>query len=241
MDTDRDGTLDCNEGCPDDPGKVEPGVCGCGVPDTDNDSDGIPDCKDVDADGDGTLDAPVRDTAAPGKGAADTTAEVPPGTAAGAAAAVGVDSDVESPASDDNSAVDVDDAAVVVPGPLETPSVPEVSATTTDQDDSRLPEVPTADDTVRPSEDSAAGALYPAPDDVHPSPGAVDAVTGNALNVPDGVSSPAAAGGGHPVSHAAVAQPYTYTEEAHDTAQIDDRAEVDDGDTGGGGGGDDDF
>ncbi|MFH1723998.1 MAG: PKD domain-containing protein [Elusimicrobiota bacterium] len=32
--------------CPDDPDKVEPGVCGCGVPDTDSDGDGTLDCND---------------------------------------------------------------------------------------------------------------------------------------------------------------------------------------------------
>lgn len=32
--------------CPDDPGKTEPGACGCGVPDTDSDSDGSADCVD---------------------------------------------------------------------------------------------------------------------------------------------------------------------------------------------------
>lgn len=35
-----------NDECPDDPDKTEPGECGCGVPDTDSDSDGIPDCND---------------------------------------------------------------------------------------------------------------------------------------------------------------------------------------------------
>ena len=34
------------DGCPDDPGKTEPGECGCGVPDTDSDGDGTPDCND---------------------------------------------------------------------------------------------------------------------------------------------------------------------------------------------------
>jgi len=34
------------DGCPDDPDKTQPGVCGCGVADTDNDEDGTPDCKD---------------------------------------------------------------------------------------------------------------------------------------------------------------------------------------------------
>jgi hypothetical protein len=32
--------------CPDDPYKTEPGVCGCGTPDTDIDEDGIKDCVD---------------------------------------------------------------------------------------------------------------------------------------------------------------------------------------------------
>jgi hypothetical protein len=32
--------------CPDDPDKTEPGVCGCGVPDTDTDEDGVADCID---------------------------------------------------------------------------------------------------------------------------------------------------------------------------------------------------
>ncbi|MBW1901200.1 MAG: hypothetical protein JRJ20_06140, partial [Deltaproteobacteria bacterium] len=36
----------CIDGCPDDPDKTEPGVCGCGVPETDSDIDGVPDCID---------------------------------------------------------------------------------------------------------------------------------------------------------------------------------------------------
>ncbi len=43
-DTDGDGTPDCNDFCPTDPEKVEPGICGCSKPDTDSDSDGTPDC-----------------------------------------------------------------------------------------------------------------------------------------------------------------------------------------------------
>jgi hypothetical protein len=42
--------------CPDDPGKVEPGICGCGVPDIDSDHDGTLDCIDTDDDNDGVLD-----------------------------------------------------------------------------------------------------------------------------------------------------------------------------------------
>src|SRR5436190_5998322 len=32
--------------CPNDPNKLLPGVCGCGIPDTDSDGDGTPDCHD---------------------------------------------------------------------------------------------------------------------------------------------------------------------------------------------------
>jgi hypothetical protein len=76
FDTDGDGSPDCVDGCPSDPGKVAPGVCGCGTPDTDSDGDGTPNCvdgcpndplkvgpgfcgcgtSDVDTDGDGTPD-----------------------------------------------------------------------------------------------------------------------------------------------------------------------------------------
>lgn len=46
-DTDRDFTDDCLDGCPLDPAKTAPGVCGCGVSDTlDKDSDGFPNCID---------------------------------------------------------------------------------------------------------------------------------------------------------------------------------------------------
>lgn len=53
--------------CPDDPGKADPGICGCGVPDVDSDGDGLVDCLDncpqvpnnyqLDGDGDGVGDA----------------------------------------------------------------------------------------------------------------------------------------------------------------------------------------
>ena len=46
IDTDVDGTLDCNDECPNDPGKTSSGICGCGIEDTDTDNDGVPDCND---------------------------------------------------------------------------------------------------------------------------------------------------------------------------------------------------
>ncbi len=75
-DGDNDGTPDCDDGCPGDPNKTAPGICGCGEPDVDSDEDGVMDCDDgcpsdpyktepgfcgcgvadVDSDGDGLLD-----------------------------------------------------------------------------------------------------------------------------------------------------------------------------------------
>jgi len=46
-DTDNDGIADCVDGCPNDPNKTAPGICGCGVADTDSDGDGTPDCNDL--------------------------------------------------------------------------------------------------------------------------------------------------------------------------------------------------
>ncbi|MCW5900274.1 MAG: T9SS type A sorting domain-containing protein [Flavobacteriales bacterium] len=76
QDADNDGTCDFLDGCPNDPNKIAPGQCGCGVPDTDTDGDGTADCidgcpndpdktapgicgcgvSDVDSDGDGVAD-----------------------------------------------------------------------------------------------------------------------------------------------------------------------------------------
>lgn len=64
MDADADGVVDCNDGCPTDPAKTAPGICGCGAPDTgDSDGDSVLDCvdqcpggADTDSDGDGVPD-----------------------------------------------------------------------------------------------------------------------------------------------------------------------------------------
>ncbi len=46
FDADSDGRGDVCDGCPIDPGKFDPGLCGCGVADVDTDADGTPDCID---------------------------------------------------------------------------------------------------------------------------------------------------------------------------------------------------
>ena len=46
LDSDIDGLIDACDLCPHDRNKTEPGVCGCGTPDTDTDEDGVPDCID---------------------------------------------------------------------------------------------------------------------------------------------------------------------------------------------------
>ena len=45
-DTDKDGKDDTDDACPNDPNKIQPGACGCGVAETDSDNDGTPDCND---------------------------------------------------------------------------------------------------------------------------------------------------------------------------------------------------
>ncbi len=47
VDSDSDGTADCNDGCPQDGAKTEPGACGCGTSDADADGNGTPDCNDA--------------------------------------------------------------------------------------------------------------------------------------------------------------------------------------------------
>jgi hypothetical protein len=43
-DSDKDGVPDCIDWCPEDRNKVDPGQCGCGIPDVDFDGDGEVDC-----------------------------------------------------------------------------------------------------------------------------------------------------------------------------------------------------
>lgn len=54
-DADGDGVPDGSDDCPLDPGKTDPGACGCGVSDADADGDGIADCVDPNQ----SPDAPV--------------------------------------------------------------------------------------------------------------------------------------------------------------------------------------
>ncbi|MEM7161909.1 MAG: FG-GAP-like repeat-containing protein [Bacteroidota bacterium] len=44
QDADDDGTCDSLDNCPNDPNKTEPGICGCGEPDSDANNDGLIDC-----------------------------------------------------------------------------------------------------------------------------------------------------------------------------------------------------
>jgi hypothetical protein len=86
--------------CPDDPNKTEPGVCGCGVADTDSDGDGVPDCKDNcptvanpdqhDSDGNGTGDACANTS--PNAKCRNVTVPIDPGICSAALASVDDDS-----------------------------------------------------------------------------------------------------------------------------------------------------
>jgi hypothetical protein len=47
IDSDADGTNDCEDGCPEDPTKTAVLICGCGIADADADDDGTADCMDA--------------------------------------------------------------------------------------------------------------------------------------------------------------------------------------------------
>lgn len=82
MDADGDGVADCLDDCPDDSAKTDPGICGCGTPDTDSDADGTADCRDecpsdpdkIDA---GTCGCGVSDGDSDGDGTADCVDDCP--------------------------------------------------------------------------------------------------------------------------------------------------------------------
>lgn len=77
LDSDGDGTPDAQDGCPNDPNKIAPGVCGCGAVDVDVDGDSVCDTSDncpsvanpdqTDSDNDGEGDA-CSDTHLPAPG-----------------------------------------------------------------------------------------------------------------------------------------------------------------------------
>jgi len=62
-DRDGDGTPDCDDGCPDQPGKTAPGLCGCQLPDDDTSEPGVASCR-------GLLDTLVHRYAFDGTGTA---------------------------------------------------------------------------------------------------------------------------------------------------------------------------
>ncbi len=75
-DIDNDGYGDVCDGCPNDVNKSAPGVCGCGVADTDTDGDGTADCNDgcpldPDKTAPGICGCGVADTDTDGDGTAD--------------------------------------------------------------------------------------------------------------------------------------------------------------------------
>jgi hypothetical protein len=45
LDRDGDGTRDCDDACPDQPSKIEPGLCGCDLPDDDAAEPGVASCS----------------------------------------------------------------------------------------------------------------------------------------------------------------------------------------------------
>jgi len=81
-DTDNDGVDDSMDACPNDPLKINPGICGCGETELDSDQDGTPDCKDeCPNDSDkvvaGDCGCGKKDTDSDGDGVADCEDECP--------------------------------------------------------------------------------------------------------------------------------------------------------------------
>jgi hypothetical protein len=84
---DGDSVPDCKDGCPLDPAKTEPGVCGCFASESDGDGDGTPDCADH-----CPLNSALVRAATCGCGAPSVALDAGPSTAhvAGPPAALGV-------------------------------------------------------------------------------------------------------------------------------------------------------
>ncbi|MBL7985325.1 MAG: gliding motility-associated C-terminal domain-containing protein, partial [Flavobacteriales bacterium] len=81
-DTDADGACDLIDGCPTDPNKIDPGVCGCGESDADTDQDGTADCidgcpTDPNKIAPGVCGCSVPDTDSDGDGIADCSDDCP--------------------------------------------------------------------------------------------------------------------------------------------------------------------
>jgi hypothetical protein len=81
-DSDGDGTPDCNDQCPANPLKTEPGACGCGQADIDSDGDGTMNCNDLcpydpDKTGPGACGCGVADTDSDGDGTPDCNDQCP--------------------------------------------------------------------------------------------------------------------------------------------------------------------
>lgn len=77
-----DTSVDTIDLCPMDEGKTEPGLCGCGIPEDDEDKDGVPDCNDecpLDSNkiASGVCDCGVSDEDGDADGAIDCAEECP--------------------------------------------------------------------------------------------------------------------------------------------------------------------
>ncbi len=64
-DFDEDGACNSDDGCPNDPEKTEPGPCGCGEVEVDDDGDGVASCVDLCQGADDTIFAPGCASAIP--------------------------------------------------------------------------------------------------------------------------------------------------------------------------------
>jgi hypothetical protein len=123
-DSDGDGALDCEDGCPSDPNKIEPGICGCGTPDTDSDGDGAADCNDgcptdPSKTAPGVCGCGVADTDSDGDGAADcidNCPDDPDKTEPGQCGCGNPDTDTDNDGTADCNDQCPNDSSKIVPG-----------------------------------------------------------------------------------------------------------------------------